>query len=161
MATPMQIDGAAPRALDGGGALVLVADSVRAQLFEADHPSAALTESLTLFNPDGRLHEGDLVEDSAGRRNHRPTQAKFSMFGGGSAKAHRAENFAALVCQRVARAMERGAARRLYIVAEPRFLGLLRQRMDAFVQRHITAEVPKALAGRPLEEIRGALPARL
>jgi protein required for attachment to host cells len=149
------------RALDGGAALVLVADSVRAQVFEAPSPAAPLAESLTLLNPDGRLHERDLVDDATGRRNHRPTQAKFSMFGGGSAKAHRAESFAALVCERVRRMMQQRSARRLYVVAEPQFLGLLRQRMNGALQRQVAAEVPKALAGRPLDEIRSALPAQL
>jgi protein required for attachment to host cells len=142
-------------------ALVLVADSVRAQVFEAKTPTAPLREAMTLLNPDGRSHERDLVSDRGGQRNNRPTQGAASALGGHSAKAHRAEHFAAFVCRRVAGAMTRHSARRLYVIAEPQFLGLLRMQMDRPVCKRLAGEVPKSLVGRPHVEIRGNLPARL
>lgn len=141
--------------------LVLAADSVRARLFSTDHEQGPLEEILALSNPEARLHEGDLVEDTAGRRGTRPTQAKHSAFGGESAKRHRAEEFAGRLCKHLARQLAGAGERRLYIVAEPEFLGLLRQRMDRSVERSIVAEIPRSLTTKPPEEIRAVLPQRL
>ena len=48
---------------------VVVADSGRARVFTADSPAGPLNEIETLNNPEGRLHEGDLVSDRGGRDN--------------------------------------------------------------------------------------------
>jgi protein required for attachment to host cells len=137
-----------------GAALVVAADSVRA-------PGVRLNEVVDLMNPESRMHEGDLVEDSAGRRGTRPTQAKRSAFGGEGAKRHRAEEFAARVCAAAAVTLKNTGAERLYLVAEPEFLGLLRKRMARTLKRRVAGAVPKSLAGAAATRIRAALPARL
>lgn len=144
-----------------GASVVVVADSVRARLFAASTPTSPLQEFDSLANPEARLHEHDLVEDSAGRRGTRPTQAKRSAFGGDSAKRHRAEEFAAKVCDRAGTLLRDQRAQRLYLVAEPEFLGLLRMRMDRSLQRCIAGEIAKSLAGKALDQIRAALPRAL
>jgi len=150
-------------AADGkaGPVVVAVADSARARLFEADGPNAPLREVESLSNAEARLHEGDLVADTAGRMRDRPFEAGHSAFGGDSAKRHRAEDFAALACRSIARILRRSRARRLYLVAEPDFLGLLRQRMDPAVRRCVAGEVVKSIAGEPASRIRTVLPERL
>lgn len=144
-----------------GAALVVAADSARARLFHADTPDAPLREIDALLNPDSRLHEHDLVEDTAGRRGTRPTQAKRSAFGGQTAKRHRAETFALEVCEHVARDLRQTRARRIYLVAEPEFLGLLRQRMPAALKRRVAGAVAKSVTGKPAGRIRATLPDRL
>jgi protein required for attachment to host cells len=151
-----------PAAVDRSGpALVIAADSVRARLFRAATPVAELEEVADLANPEARAHEGDLVEDSAGRRGRGPTQAKRSAFGGETAKRHRAEEFAASVCERAARGLRESRAARLYVVAEPEFLGLLRQRMSRALRHRVAGEVAKSVTRQPAGRIRAALPARL
>lgn len=144
-----------------GGALVIAADSVRARLFGAGTPDAPLREIDALLNPEGRLHEHDLVEDAAGRRGARPTQAKRSAFGGETARRHRAEDFAAAVCKRAARGLRETGAERVYLVAEPEFLGLLRQRMGRALERRVAGAVAKSVTGKPAGRIRATLPPRL
>ena len=144
-----------------GPAVVVAADSVRARLFRAVSPDAPLEEVDDLVNPQSRMHEGDLVEDSAGRRGTRPTQAKRSALGGESAKRHRTEEFALKVCERAARHLRAAKARRLYLVAEPEFLGLLRRRLARPVKRQVAGAVAKSVAGKPAGTIRATLPARL
>lgn len=144
-----------------GAALVIAADSVRARLFRAGSPDAPLREIDTLLNPEGRLHEHDLVEDSAGRRGARPMQARRSAFGGETARRHRAEAFAAAVCERAARGVRETGAARVYLVAEPEFLGLLRQRMARALQRRVAGAVAKSVTGKPAGRIRATLPVRL
>ena len=144
-----------------GPCLVLAADSVRARLFRADAPAAPLTEVADLLNPEARLHENDLVEDASGRRGTRPTQAKRSAFGGQTAKRHRAEEFAANVCEHAAETLRTAGAGRVYLVAEPEFLGLLRKRMDRALERCVAGTVAKSLTGEAPERIRAALPERI
>lgn len=144
-----------------GPAVVVAADSVRARLFRADDPDAPLEELEALVNPESRMHEGDLVEDSAGRRGTRPTQAKRSALGGEGAKRHRAEEFALKVCERATRQLRAAKARRLYLVAEPEFLGLLRRRLTRPVQRLVSGAVAKSVTGKPAGRIRATLPDRL
>lgn len=144
-----------------GAALVVAADAARARLFAAATPDAPLREIDALVNPEQRLHEHDLVEDSAGRRGTRPTQAKRSAFGGQTAKRHRAEEFALEVCEHAARDLRETRARRLYLVAEPEFLGLLRQRMPAALKRRVAGAVAKSVTGKPAGRIRATLPDRL
>lgn len=148
-------------AVPSGAALVVAADSARARLFQAREPAAPLQEVAGLVNPEARLHEGDLVEDSAARRGTRPTQAKRSAHGGESARDHRAEDFAAAICEHAARELRERRADRLYLVADPEFLGLLRKRMDTSLSRRVAGTVAKSIAGKPPSDIRAALPSRL
>jgi protein required for attachment to host cells len=144
-----------------GPSLVIAADSVRARLFAAATPGARLREMADLLNPEARLHENDIVEDSAGRRGTRPTQGKRSAFGGSTGKRHRAEEFAARVCERAAKTLRDAGAERLYLVAEPEFLGLLRKRLNRTLQRRVAGTVAKSVVGKPAAQIRAALPPRL
>jgi len=144
-----------------GASLVIAADAARARILAAVTPDSPLRDYASLANPEARLHEGDLVADDGGRRNHRPTEGGHSALGGGSMKQHRIEEFASSVCQGVEAALRETQAERLYVVAEPGFLGLLRRRMDGQLERRIAGTIPKSLAGETAERIRAALPSRL
>ena len=144
-----------------GPAVVVAADSARARVFRAGTPDAPLEEVDALVNPEGRLHEHDIVEDSAGRRGTRPTQAKRSALGGETAKRHRAEEFAAAVCASAAQQLREGRARRLYFVAEPEFLGILRRTLDRSLLRRVAGAVAKSVTRKPAVRIRAVLPSRL
>jgi protein required for attachment to host cells len=144
-----------------GAAIVAVGDSAQLRLFESAAPLAPLREIMTITNPDARLHEGDLVADRGGRKKHRPMQGGHSAFGGDSVKRHRVEDFAETASRHIHDLLQRLGAARLYLVAEPGFLGLLRQRLDQGAQRLLAGEIAKSLTGRPIDEIRAALPQRL
>lgn len=148
------------RTLDRSAAIVVAADAARARLFTVGL-NAELEELADLDNEAARMHDGDLADDAGGRRGHRPTQAGASRYGGESMKEHRIEEFAAAVCERAARALREEHAERLYLVADPGFLGLMRQRMDDRLRKCVAGEVDKSLATRPPTEIRAVLPARL
>jgi protein required for attachment to host cells len=149
--------------MNGAAAVVLAADAARARLFVAERDDGALREldDLDLDNAAARVHEGDLVADRSGRQRDRPMEAGHSAYGGDSMKAHRSEEFAAEVCERAARSLHDTHAGRLYVVAEPRFLGLLRQRMDAQLRACVAGEIDKALTTKTAAQIRAALPPRL
>ncbi|HVT35446.1 MAG TPA: host attachment protein [Nevskiaceae bacterium] len=141
--------------------LVVAADASRARLLIALPGEPGLREVDDLLNPEARLHEGDLVADGPGRRNNSSTSGGYSALGGGSMKRHRIEEFASLVCKRVERCLEDNLARRVYLVAQPEFLGLLRKQARPRLVRSFAGEVAKALTGAAPAEIRAVLPARL
>jgi len=141
--------------------VVLVADSARARLFDAPTPTAPLHELEDFANPVARLHEGDLVADRAGVRYNEAVSSGSDAYGGSGMRDHRVEEFAAAVCDHLADAVKRASAERVYIVAEPQFLGLLRARMDAPLRKRVAGEIAKSIAGKAPDEIRRALPSRL
>ena len=141
--------------------MILAADSTLARLFLVEGSGDTPREIVNLYNPDARQHEHDLVADRAGRRGHEPMSAGHSRFGGGSMKQHHVEDFAAAMCTRTAKAIEQTSAGGLYIVAPPTLMGLLRQRMDAGMRRHLRGEVSKSVATRTAADIRASLPDQL
>lgn len=143
-----------------GRAIVIVADSARARLLTS-RSDGSLEEALDLTNPDARLRDVDLVADAAGRRSGNTTSAGHSAFGGGSKKRHRIEEFAAEICDRAEKLQRAIRAQRVYLVAEPEVLGLLRKRAGLPLKRAICGEVAKSLATREPEVIRAVLPPRV
>jgi protein required for attachment to host cells len=144
-----------------GPAVVVVADHVRARVFRADAPTAALDELQDLLHPDARLHEGDLVSDRSGRLDRGRGVGGSAAGSAQGAKRHEGEAFARQLCEQLQEVVSRSRATRLYVVAEPGFLGLLRAAMDPALRQLLAAEVGKSLVTHPLAEIRAALPARL
>jgi protein required for attachment to host cells len=136
---------------------VLAADNSRARFFTAEKARSPLTEIQDLVDPQARLHEGDLVTDRDGsdRRTATPGHGVSS---DSSAKNDAAERFAQQVCASLENARIEGAFNKLYIVAAPAFLGLLRKHQSAPLRALIAAEVDKNLAGQDGAAIRGHLP---
>lgn len=137
--------------------MVVVADASRARVFTADKPAGPLNEIETLSNPEARLHEGDLVSDRGGRERH----------GGGSshgystgsvAKEEAVNRFAAEVCRHLEHGRTGNAFARLYVMAAPAFLGLLRKHQSQALRGLISEEISKDLSREGPERIRAQLP---
>jgi protein required for attachment to host cells len=137
---------------------VLVADNSRARFFTADKPSSPLTETQDLTNPEARLHEGDLVSDKTGR-DRNPSSGNIHGFGAETShKQESADRFALSVCDALEGARSVGAFHKLYILAAPAFLGLLRKHQSASLKPCIAAEIDKNLATQDPATIRKHLP---
>ncbi len=140
-----------------GSALVLVADHARVRLFAVPVPGAPLQEIEDLVNPSARQHEGDIVSDRSGHLDK-------GQHGGSSAgsedgaKKHQADQFAKRAGDRLTALLATGAYRRICLVAEPGFLGLLRPHLSTAAQRAVVSEIAKSMAGKPTAEIRSILP---
>ncbi|MBI2383489.1 MAG: host attachment protein [Gammaproteobacteria bacterium] len=159
---PVEGTGAAgPSAATRAAPWVLVADHMRARLFCADGPRGALVEREGMVNPEFRLHEGELVSDRGGRLTHPVRRGGPALRAGASAREHSAETFARAVCDRLHAMRSGGALARLHLIAEPDFLGLLRERLDPATRRQVATEICKSLTRRSAEEIRARLPRRL
>jgi protein required for attachment to host cells len=136
---------------------VLAADNSRARFFSADKARSPLQETRDLVDPQARLHEGDLVTDRDGRDRNPGAQ----YHGVGSDRSTRddgADRFAQQVCTELDAARARGELTKLYIVAAPGFLGLLRKHQSAPLRQLIAGEVDKNMAAQPADAIRAQLP---
>jgi protein required for attachment to host cells len=76
-------------------------------------------------------------------------------------KAHRKEDFAADVSSQLVRCLRETQATRVYVLADPEFLGLLRQRMDARTRGCVVGEIDKSVARHSPAQIRTSLPSLL
>ena len=136
---------------------IVVADSYRARIFQADKPAAPLTELETLTNPAARQHEGDIDSDRSGH-------VVSGTFGGHDlsqkteAKQEEATRFAAEVCQHLEKGRNGKAFDKLYIMAAPAFLGLLRKQVSAPLKALVSDEIAKDLTTQTADRIRAQLP---
>jgi protein required for attachment to host cells len=137
---------------------VLVADNSRARFFTAEKPAGPLTETRDLANPEARLHEGDLVSDKTGRDRNPSTGTAHGVGADASHKQEGADRFALHVCDELDAARAAGDFHKLYILAAPAFLGLLRKHQSAPLKQTIVAELDKNLATQDPAAIRKHLP---
>jgi protein required for attachment to host cells len=137
---------------------VLAADNSRARLFTAEKPVSPLTETKDLTNPEARLHEGDLVSDKTGRDRNPSTGSAHGVGADASHKQDGADRFALFVCEELDAARLAGAFSKLYILAAPGFLGLLRKHQSDGLKQAIVAELDKNLTTQDPAAIRKHLP---
>ncbi len=141
---------------------VLVADTSRARIFEADKPRGPLSEVETLVHTESRLHEQDLTSD------RRPGRNSGGNGGSGHSMGHEEDpkrqegiRFAKHVSQYLDSAHNERRFERLYVVAAPSFLGDLRHNIGKPVAGAINGEIPKNVTRLSAGDIRQHLPERL
>jgi protein required for attachment to host cells len=142
-----------------GSAIVLVGDHARVRLFAVPTPGAPLQEIEDLVNPSARQHEGDIVTDQSGRLGMSSQVGSGNTAGtANDAKKHEADLFAKRASDRLSALLNTGAFRRIGVIAEPGFLGLLRRHLTPAAHRAVVAEIPKSMTSKPPAEIRAQLP---
>ncbi len=137
---------------------VVAADSSRARILAAAKRNGPLEEVQDLVHTESRLHEQDLKSDTRGRAFDSAGQGRHAMEPKNTAKQTEAIRFAKQVCDTLTSAQGEGRYEKLYIVAAPSFLGLLRECLNPMVQNKIVGEVDKNLAAHTPEDIREHLP---
>lgn len=140
---------------------ILVADSVRARIFSADSPTGALDEITTLANPEGRLHEQDLVSDRPGRSFDSRGHGRSGMSKQVSAKEQENIRFAQRVAEHLESNRKQGSYRKLILVAAPEFLGQLASRLSGTTLATVALRVNKNLAHLNAHDIRAHLPEKM
>ncbi|MDM7322759.1 MAG: host attachment protein [Gammaproteobacteria bacterium] len=154
---------------------VVVADAARARFFRVDEeasvqggsqyaPSAealvgALVEIKDLSHPESLRKASEMASDEPGMSSVPGMHSKFGMDEKISPKEEEAIRFA----KEVAATLHADAAEydRLYVVAPPHFLGLLRDATDKAVHAKLAGEFHKELTHFSAEQIREHLPAKL
>lgn len=137
---------------------VLVASHGRARLFESDNRVGPLREIASFAHPQARLHERDLVSDAPGRSFDRRGEGRHAHGERRTAKRQEAARFA----KELAAALERGRVDKrydkLYVVAEARFLGQLRECLDEATRDLIAGEIDRNVVTGTPEAVREQLP---
>jgi len=142
-------------------AWVVVADTAHARIFSAEQPNSELKEIETLVHPEARLHEGDMVSDSPGRERNASGAGSHDVGHTSDAKQETAMRFAEQVTGVIENGLIAGRFNKLYIIAAPAFLGIMRKHYSSATSQSITAEINKNLTTHSANEIRQYLPVRL
>lgn len=143
---------------------ILVADSGRARIFTADTPSSALEELEDIAHTEGRLYDREITSDLPGRMRYTSSAGNV----GGHAydpasnpKKHEANNFARSIAQHLEEALNENKFAQLVIIAEPSFLGMLRNNLSEQVKKTVCLELDKSITTHSAADIRGHLPTYL
>jgi protein required for attachment to host cells len=122
---------------------VLVAHDAGARSFENRGPGKGLIALGEVAFEDGRRHSGEFDSDRPGRSFG--SQGRHAYEPHEDARQHAVAHFARELAQDLARDYHLGAFQQLVLVAPPRFLGVLRDALDAKLTRALIGSVPKDL----------------
>lgn len=135
---------------------IVVADAARARIFTRE--ALTLTEQESLVHAEGRLHEGDLVTDRPGADVHESSSTSARSSGEeGAASKHENELFAKQVANHLYNARVDNSLEKLIVVAPPKFLGLLRDKLDGPTQKLVIHTLSKDLSKASLTDIQTAV----
>lgn len=124
---------------------VVVADACRARIFETRALGRGLHEIEDFTNPAGRAHSSDLLTDASGG-TYSNGGARHATTPHTDPVEHEVEMFAKRLADRLEKARCEGRFERLYVIAAPRFLGLLREKRSKEISRLVEREIAKDVA---------------
>lgn len=132
---------------------IVVSDAARARLFERNASDRSLTLFDTLHHGESEAHEGDLrtggkgeIHDSGGSGQHQADPQT-------TTSEKHADIFAKEVAERLKAGLNDDAFSELVIVADPSFLGRLRDHMDNPVKNAVRTTIDKNWAQHDQQQI--------
>lgn len=143
---------------------ILVADSSRARIFTADTPSSPLEELEDIAHTEGRLHDREITSDLSGRMRYSGgTGSRDNVEGhnyspSSDPKKHEISNFAHFIAQHLEEARSENKFEQLVVIAEPKFLGMLRNNFSEQVKKMVCLELDKSITTHSAADIRAHLP---
>lgn len=138
---------------------VLAADNSRARVFETTKRTALEKEIETLVHPAGRQSAQEITDDRPGRSQHPSGGDKRVAFTPTvDPRKHEAQQFARSLAEILNNGARDSKFEKLYIIAPPSLLGMLRNELDSKTQKKVVKELDKNLAQLKMEEIRKHLP---
>ena len=133
---------------------VIVADESAATIYAREARRAPLSELTQLSNETGRKKAGDLISDRGGRSFDSHGQGRHTMMKEQSGPKKRAAvAFAKDIASRVTNAVRDGACDEIVLIAEPRFLGVLRDALDMAGTINPAVTIDKEMVGRDAADI--------
>lgn len=142
-------------------AWVVVASSTHCRIFSHHKHNAPLEELEDLVHPKARLQDRELTSDKPGRTFDRYGPGRHAMGHAVDPSEQESVRFAKEVAERLDAGRMAKAFDRLVVVADPRFLGYLRQELSPATRHCVAKEIPKNLADADPASIREALPFRI
>lgn len=137
---------------------IMVADAVRARFFETDAPKGTLNEREDRVHYAARLHGRELETDAPPRVHDSLGPGRHAMEPSTDIREQETITFARELCRHLAEAREADQYQKLYLVAAPHFLGLLRSHLDKAVAEAVVGEIGKDLTQHSVADIRAHLP---
>ena len=134
---------------------IIAADSSRARILQVTDRDEHLEEIEDLLNPEGRVHDRELISDAQPRFHG--TRGPGSDREEPSAADHATDLFAKRVADYLDKARTAQRYDRLHLIAAPKFLGQLRKELGKEVQKLVAEELPKDLSGFNAREIEQSL----
>ena len=141
--------------------LILVADASRARFFTTAGTSEPLQEAGNEIHALSRVQGSHFEGDAPGRTFDSKGGGRHAMEPGSDFKHHEAQVFAKQVAEDLQQRVQSGDVSKLYLVAAPNFLGLLRDEMRQQVRDKVVLELDKDLTRHEMVDIRAALPEHL
>jgi protein required for attachment to host cells len=139
---------------------ILVADSYRARIFTADTSASPLVELEDLAHTASRLHDREITTDLPGRVKNK-NGIRHALEQQTDPKKHEAEKFAHHIAHYLAEAYKASKFEKLMVIAEPSFLGLLRNQMPEQIKKQVCFELDKNITTQSAADIRKHLPTYL
>jgi protein required for attachment to host cells len=140
--------------------LVVAADRGRARVFSIAHDQEQLQELNDLVNTDARRPAHLLASDRQGRSLNRERGSRAAL-GRDNLQDESTRRFAHDVCAMIAAKRRRQSVDRLFIIADPEFLGMLRLELRNRQMPVPVRFIAKNVTRTSSERIRSYLPKRL
>ncbi|MDD5228917.1 MAG: host attachment protein [Methylococcales bacterium] len=137
---------------------IVVANNSSARFFAAENQSAPLTEIEMITHSEGRLHDRDMTSDLPGRNQGECGTGGHAFEQSTDPKKHEAEQFAHSIAKHLETAHNEHKFKQLILVAEPSFLGLLRNQLSEQVKKMVCFELDNNIVNLTPVEIRAHLP---
>ena len=138
--------------------MIVVADSTRARIFTAESARSGLNEIETLANPEGRMHEQDMVSDIPGKDAGKGGAGNHAFQEKVEPKQQKIIEFAKRIAEYLDDVRKENKLGKLLLIAAPEFLGELRNHLSDETREKVTFELDKNLAHHDEEDIRKHLP---
>jgi len=136
---------------------VVVANQAGASVYNASQRGEIMALVDEFVHEAGKAHFQELVSDGPGRVHDRQGSARHSMEPDVGVQQDSIRRFAGKIVDYLEAAAERGAYRRLIIVAAPAFLGIVRKHVQPHLAKRIVAEIPKDIVGSAVDQVQTLL----
>jgi protein required for attachment to host cells len=133
---------------------IVAADSSRARIFEVADPGRRLKEIEEFNHPEGRANNREINSDPDGRFHARGSGPAGHTTGHKEAPVdHENELFSKKVARYLDKARNQHRYDKLYLIAPPEFLGLMRENLSKEVRKLTAEEINKDLSWFATREI--------
>ena len=136
---------------------VLVANSGQARILEMQRKPYEFHQVSELFSETQHLTNKEIVSDASGRVYHTQGPGTHSMKPRSDPHEQAEEQFSRGLAEKMEKAAQLGRFDQLLVVADPKTMGRLRQRMNRSLAGKITDEVALDLVGLPLPQLESRL----
>ena len=136
---------------------IVTANRSQARVFRAEN-THKLVEIKTLYHQEGREHAQDLNSDRKGRTNSHFGHTVDTMQAKTPVETKEAVIFATEIANMLDEGYKAGSFERLYLIANPPFVSILRDCLKTPIAKLIQSEIHKDLTHSRSEEVREYLP---